>query len=253
MKYIIYILLFALPSVSFAQDKSQWEKKFDNANSLYIKENYAKAIEIYHELIQEKDNSPEVFFNLANAYYKLNNNTDAIYYYEKALKLAPDTQAFLTNLNYARKNLEDDITIVKEYDQQDIIHQSLGILTVNQWATLSTLAAFLVLICFICYYLTTKSNVKKLSFTCLILFLFLSLVTAYSAYFEDHYKSDAYSGIIFDKVLELKSEARHTSDTIRELHEGTRVHVLEEKSLWIKVQLDNQEEGWIEKKSIKVI
>ncbi|MDO1514771.1 tetratricopeptide repeat protein [Maribacter confluentis] len=39
---------------------------------------------------------------MGNAYYKLNKIAESIYYYEKALLLAPNDQEIKTNLSYAQ-------------------------------------------------------------------------------------------------------------------------------------------------------
>ncbi|MEC4113225.1 tetratricopeptide repeat protein [Myroides pelagicus] len=253
MNYFFYIFLFLLPISINAQDKEHWDVKFENANSLYVKENYAKAIEIYRDLIKERDNSPEVYYNLANAYYKLHSYTESIYYYEKSLKLDPTKQAYTTNLNYARKNLQDDISITKDYTEKDIVHQGLSLFTVNQWTVISTIATLLIFAVFVLYYISTTSALKRLWFTSLIILVIVSIGSAYSAYFENNYKKYEYSAIIFDSEIDFKTEAKNTSETIQQLHEGTRVHIIGEKGIWINIKLDNQEEGWIEKSSIRKI
>ncbi len=253
MKKIIYIYMLLLNALVWGQSNDHWNNTFDKANELYQKENFQEAIKLYQQLIEEKNNSPELYFNLANAYFQTKSNTEAVYYYEKALKLSPDDKSIETNLNFARKKLEDDITIIKEYDRKDILHQSLYRLTSDGWAKLATFSAIGIFLIFVIFYLNQNGTVKRICFGLMGLGLLLIIGSIYAAKFEQSYANRYISGIVFDKQIEMKEEAKSTSNTIRELHSGAKVYILENKSLWIKVRLDNQEEGWIEKKSIREI
>lgn len=252
MKHIITFVLFVLSAISWGQT-SPWNEQFDKANALIQKEKFQEAITIYRDLEKQNDKSPELLFNLGNAFYRSNDNVNAIYYYEKALKLTPNDKSIETNLSYARKNLVDDITIIKEYDNQDILHQTLGKLSPDQWSILATIFAFTILIAFIVYYLNHSSLIKRISFVWIIIALLGTGASIYAGNFEESYLGKEQTAIIFAKETNLKEEARSTSKTLKELHEGTKVYVLEHNALWIKVRLDNQETGWIEKTTIKNI
>lgn len=252
MKHIITLFIFVMSFHTWAQTGT-WEKQFDKANALFQKEKYTDAISAYQEIEKQGVTSPQVYFNLGNTYYKTQDYVNAVYYYEKALKLTPENKAIETNLSYARKELLDDITIIKEYDSQDILHQTLKKLSVDGWATLATLLAFFVFVCFVTYYLNSSSTVKRICFVFIGLSIILIGGAMYAASFEQKYASKEVTGILFTKEVNLKEEAKNTSKTVKELHEGTKVYILEKKALWIKIKLDNQEEGWIEENTIKYI
>ena len=252
MKHIITLFILVLSFHTWAQTDS-WEKQFDKANALFQKEKYRDALEVYKGIEEQEISSPEVFFNLGNTYYKTHDYVNAVYYYEKALKLTPENKAIDTNLNYARKELVDDITIIKEYDNQDILHQTLGKLSVDGWATFATVMAFVVLLCFIAYYLSSSSMVKRISFVLVILSLVIIGGCSYAASFEKKYATKEVTAILFDKQVNLKEDAKNTSKTVKELHAGTKVYILEKKALWVKVRLDNQEIGWVEESTLKYI
>ena len=89
MKHIVYILLFLFGYIGFAQNQTL----FDKANALYNEGKYEEAITNYKAILETANHSADLYFNLANAHYKLNNIAPSIYYYEKALQLE---QAVLT-------------------------------------------------------------------------------------------------------------------------------------------------------------
>ncbi|MHC5201136.1 tetratricopeptide repeat protein [Myroides sp. LJL119] len=254
MKHFIISLLVGLSSiVGFANDTNQLQIDFEKANELYTKEHYDKAVTAYLDLIQKVDNSSQLYFNLANSYYKIKDNVNAVYYYEKALALAPEDKHIQTNLDYARANLQDDIVVVTKYTNQDIIHQSLKGLTIDQWAYLITAFTISLCVCFAIYYFSKKTLIKRLSFSFILLCVLGIGGSSYAAIFESNYSSEQPKAIVFNKEVDLKQHPRSNSETLLQIHKGTKVYILEQKSLWVLVRLDNQEQGWILKSSIKEI
>ena len=59
------------------------------ADSAYNKEDYSTAVRLYHQAIEADGVSPEVCYNLANAYYRIGRPGRAVIYYERALALDP--------------------------------------------------------------------------------------------------------------------------------------------------------------------
>ena len=68
-KLNLNILLFLLPFIVFADDSS---KIFQEANELYQANEFSTAIEKYELIENEGYRSAELYFNLGNAYNKIN-------------------------------------------------------------------------------------------------------------------------------------------------------------------------------------
>lgn len=253
MKKLTFYLVFALFGLGTYAQTADWQKTFDKVNETFQKEHFKEAIEGYLTLANFYENSPELYFNLANAYYKTGAYVDAVYYYEKALQLDPTMQEAKTNLNFTKEHLEDDITIIQEYDKKDIAHQTLGKLSSDGWAILATLCSVALLLFFIVYYKTPNSTAKRLLFVAMTLSVVVGIASIYAANFETNYSKNAAIGIVYSAKTELKEEAKSTSTTVRELHKGTKVFILDRKGLWINVRLENQELGWIDKEAIREI
>ena len=79
-------LLFFL---SFALSWAQQDSRFVKGNRLYNDGKYRAAIESYEAILTDSLHSPELYFNLGNAHYKLSEVAPSIYYYEKGLQLSP--------------------------------------------------------------------------------------------------------------------------------------------------------------------
>lgn len=253
MKKRILYLVFSLIGLCATAQPADWQKAFDKVNETFQKEHFKEAIEGYLALTQFYDNSPELYFNLANAYYKTGDYVDAVYYYEKALKLNPSMKEAKTNLHFTKEHLEDDITLIQEYDKADIAHQTLGKLSTDGWAILATIASVSLLFCFVVYYISHNSLIKRILFVGMLLSVVIGAGSIYAATFESKYTKDAAAGIIFQAKTDLKEEPKTTSITQKELHKGTKVFLLERKGLWVKIRLENREEGWINQEVIKEI
>ena len=97
-----FILLVFLPLSASAVTKAE-------ADSAYAQEHYQKAVQDYEQLLK-KGVSADLYYNLGNSYYRLDNITQAIIAYERALRLAPGDQDIRFNLQMARSKTIDRIT-----------------------------------------------------------------------------------------------------------------------------------------------
>ena len=85
------ILLLILPALLFIQTYVHAGniETYHEANIAYQQKEYEKAIELYQSLIKQGHLAPELYYNLANAFYKHGNIPDAILNYERSLKMNP--------------------------------------------------------------------------------------------------------------------------------------------------------------------
>ena len=80
-------------------------------DSAYIRNDFASAIQIYESLLR-KGESADVYYNLGNSYYKINEIAKAILNYEKALLLQPGNGDIRANLEIARGKTVDKVEVV---------------------------------------------------------------------------------------------------------------------------------------------
>ena len=65
------------------------EQLWDRANTAYVNGDYHAAAEIYEGILAQGLSSVKLYYNLANAYFKVGRYGKAILYYNRALRLAP--------------------------------------------------------------------------------------------------------------------------------------------------------------------
>ena len=250
MNKIILILFLLISSISSAQTANVL---FENANTLYKEGKYQKAIEIYEQIESKKEVSSELYYNLGNAYYKLNKVAPSIYNYEKALQLNPLNEDAQNNLIIANRLTLDRIEELPKSIFQKINENILQKLTYNSWAVITVLLSFLAATLFLLFYFSYTPSKKRFYFTTSIL-SFLKLVIALTITFTQYNQTKiTVEGIIFTEEVEVKNAPTKDANEIFTLHEGTKVNILDTVDSWKKIKLIDGKIGWIKKSSIKLL
>jgi tetratricopeptide (TPR) repeat protein len=163
IKYSIYLLLLlALPLFSWGD--TNVHALFEKGNQQYAKAKYQDAVQSYQQILNSGYQSAVVYFNMGNAYYKLDDIPSALLYYEKAHKLAPGDEDINVNIQLANLKTADKVDPEPEFFVTKWWHGFILYLPVNSLAVLSILlflAGFSVLIL---YLFTNSESLKKASF-----------------------------------------------------------------------------------------
>lgn len=246
MKNIVYLFLL-ITQVIFSQS-------FEKGNAMYQRGNYPEAVQAYEAVIKEnKQHSAELYFNLANSYYKMNKVAPAIYNYEKALVLKPHDPDVLNNLKFAKKLTIDEIKEVPKVGFAKLIQNFTGIFDYNTWAKISVAIGFLFLLSFIGYYFSQLTLTKRIYFIGMfILLVVLALSISAGMSEKSHFDNDR-PAIVFAELSEVRSEPQKGGAAIFLLHEGAKVYVTESLGKWRKVELTDGTEGWLDAETIKEV
>ena len=254
MKKIIFainIIWMVSPSILSAQ--INLESIFSQANELYNKGSYIEAINNYKEIIKNDFHSAELYYNLGNAYYRLDSIASSVYYYEKALQLNPNDREIIDNLALVNKTLVDEIDPITTPLIESILKSLSNIFYFETWGYISIFFSFLIVALFLSYYFANSSRIKRLTFVLLCIssiLMLASLINGNKGY--DNYVNNEYA-IIYSYETDLKTEPNFRSETLFMLHEGTKVQVIENYNNWIKVRLVNGQIGYIQLIDVKIL
>ncbi len=241
MKRISQIFIFLSIGIIF----SQTEEAFQRGNALYNQEKYQEAIDAYTTILDNDQESAALYYNLGNAQYKLSNIGASIYYYEKALKLSPNDQDIKNNLAFAQKATIDAIDTIPEGFISRIFNKVITLFSFDGWAWFSVICVIVFVLLFIAYYTARTSSKKRVFFLGAWLFLVIGVFGIFFAFKQyDNYKNIQYA-IIFAQETTIKSEPNLRSEEVFELHEGTKVKVMETVNDWKKIKLSDGKIGWI--------
>ncbi len=255
----ISLLTIALPFLLFevtwvkAQNHSPFSNPaalFYQAGNFYEKGDYQTAAQLYNTLIQKGYESGPLYFNLANTYYKLGRKGEAILFYEKAKQLMPGDADLRSNLEFALRSVDEGHPgWQREFYQSLVSLSSLENLMIFSSSLFFIAALFLSLILLFPMGFQDQPS-GKLKSWCLAtligigtLFLFSLSLTIITGL--DHQNPKA---VAVRSGGEVKFEPNLQSTTYYQLHEGSRVRILEEKQGWKLIQRRDGKLGWIENK-----
>lgn len=248
MKKNYTLILLLIGSFLFSQNTPLFEK----GNTYYNNGDYQAAIDTYEQILQTNFHSSELYFNLANAHYKLNNIAPSIYYYEKALLLYPANQDAQNNLAFAQKMTIDAIDVLP----QDQISQSYKSLarnfTYNQWAVGVIVFLWLAFVGFVIYYFSFSSGYKRVFFGVTIVSFVLAVVFLTISFVEFSSYKNEQPAIVFEPVS-FRTEPNDRSEILFQLHEGTKVNITETINNWSKVSLSDGNVGWLLTDTVKKV
>ncbi|RMG82652.1 MAG: tetratricopeptide repeat protein [Bacteroidetes bacterium] len=236
--FVSGILLLHL--LSDAQEQNYYEL-FEQANELYKQEKYQEALEKYQAITAADFASAELYYNIGNAYFKLNKIPHAILFYEKALKLKPNDSDIKFNLEIARKQTVDKINAIPPLITTQIYNAVLNLFSSDGWAWLSILCAFAAAVLFMIYY---AKKIQPLLLVSTVVLAF-SLLFVYFSVEQKNRILHSGEAIVFTPTVTVKSEPKLNSTDLFVIHSGLKVKILEEHEDWSKIALEDGNVGWI--------
>ena len=240
MKYLITLICLAIATIGWGQDQDN----FDKATTLYQKGDYTQAAAVYSSILKSGKESSALYYNLGNTYYKLNNVPESIYYYEKALQLDPENADAKNNLIFANQMKVDAITPLPKTWVRQLSDGIVGLFSAHTWAVLSIIGVFAFMLSFLLYYFVERTALKRTFFSLMLVFLFFAVGSYTLAHFCHKQVSQTQYAILCDKTVRVFSDANAYSSEVMQLHEGTKVEIIEDAKDWVKIRLVNGKTGW---------
>jgi len=251
MRRIILFLIF----ISFIFCGSLLAQSPDDlyrrANLSYEDEEYEEAISLYETLIQMDKVSPEVFYNLANSFFKLKKIGKAVVNYERALRLTPRDRDASLNLKLARSMTIDKIEILEKGFILNLILLPYDRLNIDELTLLVSILYLLITTLFIfSIFFVEKRKIVFYNIGALgILTFVLSIFLVSKIYNENFLKS----AVVVSEKVDVRSGPKEDYFLQFTLHEGTKVRVVEERQLWYEIDLSKDLRGWLPKDSVDII
>lgn len=224
---------------------------FHQAAKHYEQREYESALDLYNQIESSGQFSSEVYFNKANCYYKMQQNAEAVLYYEKALKLNPSDEDVLFNLKLVQLQLVDKLAHVPQPFYQKWIKSFKNIMHIDSWAKTGLFFLFTFCILFVTFLFSNKYSLKKSVFNFSMFSFSIALITLTMAYYG--YSTQIKEAILMQDNAYIKSAPSSQSEDLFILHEGTKVEVLEIFNEWTKIKLSDGMIGWLEKNAVEII
>lgn len=249
MKSILIVFVYCFSWIGFSQNI----QLFNEANALYNDGKFAEAIDKYEAILDSGQHSSELYYNLGNANYKLNNIAPSIYYFEKALRLNPNDKDIKNNLTFAQKMTVDAIDKVPQVGFSRIINNIINSFSKDTWAKIAVCAVILFVLLFLMYHFSYTTSKKRIAFVVSVVSLLIGFISVVMAFQKERLDETDNPAIVFAQESRVQADPNKSSEEVFRLHEGTKVQVLETYEDWNKIQLSDKSTGWIPSKDIKLL
>lgn len=216
-----------------------------NADDEYAKGNYQQAIKDYQELLKTGV-SPEIYYNLGNAYFRTDNITQALLAYERALRLSPGDDDIRYNLQYARSKTIDKITPQTEMFFVTWYNSLVNFTSVDGWAKTAVFCMIMALLLTLVFLFAPQIWARKTSFYSAIALLAVFVVSNIFAFQQKCKLENSKSAIVTAATVTVKNTPAKSGTDVFVIHEGTRVEITDRAMKeWRGIKLADGREGWL--------
>ncbi len=223
------------------------------ANTLYTKGEYASAAKHYEAIAAEGLVAPELYYNLGNAYYKMNETGRSILNYERALRLNENYSDARHNLELAKQKIVDNIPEKENFFLLHWIETLIRKLNSNQWLYISFSLFIGTLILAFLFLFANAYRLRKIAFYTATLALACSTASFIFAGIRKSQFEKRNTAIVMTGVVVIKSSPDKRGTDLFQLHEGCKVKVKGSLGEWSEVEIANGSAGWIESALIEKI
>lgn len=242
-KYCLFVFGMLVFLQVSAQDSIQvlWEK----ANAFYTTEEYQKAISAYEQILSSGQESAKLYFNLGNAYYKAGDITNAILNYERAKLLAPQDPDIDFNLRLANQFVVTNIEALPQPFFTRWRNRIVNLYPADTWAAIS-IGSFIFFLGLLGLFIFGRSpSLKRFSFWFGILAIAVSAFTFSFATRQKEKINQRKHAIVFCPRVTVKSAPAQNSTDLFLLYEGVKVEVSDSINSWKEIRLSDGNVGWL--------
>jgi len=237
---LIYITVF-----SFTLHAGEYQLVIAKGNTAYSSGKYQEAIKAYTSLTSQGLESADLYYNLGNSFYKLNDIPHAILWYERAKRLDPGNEDINFNLNVANSKITDKIDPLPEFFLKRWLKAVSDQLPLDLWAKAGIAFLIVALLLYALYLASRVLLIRKLGFWTGSVTLFLSIVFLFFAWSSYLSLNSDPSAVILNPTVTVKSSPDEKSTDIFVIHEGCKVQLVDHIGNWYEIRIANGSVGWI--------
>ena len=246
-KTVLFVVLWSI-SLSFLW--SQSPKCV--ADSLYQKGKYPEAAQAYEHLLQEGEHA-DLYYNLGNAYYRMNDIGRCILNYERAALRDPGNSDIQFNLALARTKTIDKIGDDSSFFIIYWVHCWMNTFSADGWAYLSLVCFFMAGIMLVVLRFLSSSLLGGIfRYACVVLVICVLLFNVFAWVQRNHLWDK--TGAVILKTTPVKSTPANSGTTLFTLHPGVKVKVTDSSmKQWREITLPDGKKGWVEQSVFELI
>jgi len=250
MKWIIVFLTTFIMFQSLIVDADTNDGLAQQAETAYLKGDFKVAADLYQQLIDQGVKRSEVYFDLGNAYYQLHDLGRALFNYRRAEAITPRDEDLRLNLARIRVQRVDGTVA-----EAGILGQIAGL--TSDWLSISELSWIVIALLWLCCGFTAaylwradwRKQVRWAILISSILFIIVSMLALTHIVLDASRKP----AVIVGDTVSVMTGPGTNYVVIFELHTAAEIRIVEERNHWVRFQLPDLREGWIDEQSVEVI
>ena len=244
LKFILLVL--SCPIFGVSENMSlHYEKGLD----AYRNNLYDLAIQEFEIILNSNWDSPELLYNLGNAYYRNGNTSGAVWAYESCLRSSPTHTDAEYNLKLANLKVKDRVDLPNPPIYLKLYMEIKGNYTPSLWINITLFILLLLSLAVTILRIFPEKSLNYIPGMLTTLFFCSLFFTLHSIWAENSVNH----GIIYYPSVEARSEPNTYSARLFEVHEGLKVSVNQKSEDWIEIELLDGKSGWIDDHQIRLI
>jgi len=251
----IYILLisFIMLFFVFPLQADHFTHLFEQGNKAYEEGNYKEAIKKYEEILDNRYESWELYYNLGNSYYKEGKIGLAVLNYERAKQLQPDNEDINFNLKLANLRVIDKIQTPPQFFLFEFYETVKNIFSINTLSVIVIISYItlisLLIVLIIARIRIFRGLIKAATYVVAVIVILISL----TLYAKVHDKNQKKYGIILATRINVYSSPDENGTEVFSLHEGAKFQLQRDINEWAQIRLSDGKTGWLKRDSFEII
>ena len=256
---VMCVVMLAPTKAVAADAKTTAEACWKEGISSYEEREYSEAVRCFEQIIELGYASADLYYNLANSYFKLGEQLAqeggrkfaggelgaAVLNYHRALRLDPTMEDARYNLELAVDHTNDTEPLTESFIVT-IWRGARDVATSNGWA-LSSLILLGVVLCLVIFYLLSNNiAVRKVSFfVAIVLALGFILSMTFALSSRSQVERDNRAVVVCSDTTPVHASPESSSKVIRQPSQGVTVRELRTHGEWSEILFADGEKGWI--------
>lgn len=246
--FTLLLLSVSVPSTVLAQ-----RELIDAAVVQYDSAQYEQTIATYEQIASKYGVSPELYYNLGNAYYKQQNFPKAILNYERCLLYDPSHGDAQQNLELASLQCVDKIESIEPMIFVTWSNALRDQMSCDGWGTWAIVFFLLFILGCFGYFFGRKTAMRKTGFYGGIVCILLCFVCIhYAGEQRDQILERDYAIVMTPSVI-VRSSPAESGTQLFTIHEGLKVRVRNTLSGWSEIELSDGNVGWMPSEGLEII
>lgn len=235
----VFAVLLASASIGVAQSNPQFTK----ANQEYASGDFNAAASDYEELVRSRQDTPNLFYNLGNAYFRKKDLGRAILNYQRALALDPHHPEARANLQISR----DEARALELVPTK--LERVLAVATPNQCAVAATIGFWV----FAFSVVALIFNRRRRALALAVVSLLVGGFAVFAAWKLQTGKSGPGLAIVTSENTDARLATADTANRVLTLPAGSEIIITSQRGDWIYAELPNNLRGWMPAKSAELV